>query len=383
MNKKLLFIINVDWFFVSHRLPIAVAALKEGYEVHIACGLTDKKEYLESLGLIVHPLNLSRGSTGIVQEFKSFRDIISVLKEVKPDIVHLITIKPVLYGGIASRVLGVKNRVFAISGMGYVFTSESTRTSLLRFFITQLYKIALGGKRSKVIVQNTDDRDILTRFNVIEESQEILIRGSGVSLVTHTYEKEPDGVPVVVMASRLLKDKGVIEFIEAANILQKRGILAKFKLYGDIDVHNPASLKQDEVNEIKKKGIVEVLGYTDDIAEVFLASNIVILPSYREGLPKVLIEAAACGRAVITTDVPGCRDAIEEKKTGLLVKAKDSHSLAEGIEKLVEDKTLRKKMGKAGRELAEKEFDIEKVINTHLDIYQSFYESESGERMYK
>lgn len=374
MNKKLLFVVNVDWFFASHRMPIAVVAFKEGYEVHVACGITDKKEYLESLGLIVHPLNLSRGSTGIGQEFKSFRDIFKVLKVVNPDIVHFVTIKPVLYGGIASRLLMMKNRVFAISGMGYVFTSDSRKTSILRFFITQLYKIALGGKTSKVIVQNTDDRDILTRFNVIDESQEILIRGSGVSLETHSYEKEPDGVPIVVMASRLLKDKGVMEFVEAAKVLQKKGVLGKFKLYGDIDVHNPASLNRNDVNKIKKEGIVEVHGHTDDIAEVFSVSHIVVLPSYREGLPKVLIEAAACGRAVVTTNVPGCRDAIEENKTGLLVKAKDSHSLAEAIEKLLYDKELREKMGLAGRRLAEEEFSINKVIDIHLNIYQSFYE---------
>lgn len=372
-NKKLLFIVNVDWFFASHRLPITIAALKEGYEVHVACGITDKKEYLESLGLIIHPINLSRGSTGIAQEFKSFRDIFKVLISVKPDIIHFVTIKPVLYGGIASRLLSVKNRVFSISGMGYVFTSKKKKISILRFFILRLYRLALGGTTSRVIVQNTDDRDILTRYNVIEESQETLIRGSGVDMNTHTFAKEPNGVPVVVMASRLLKDKGVLEFIEAAKILQKKDILTKFKLYGDIDIHNPASLTRNEVNEIKKEGIVEVHGYTDDIAKVFSSSNIIVLPSYREGLPKVLIEAAACGRAVVTTDVPGCRDAIEANETGLLVKVKESEPLAEAIEKLLEDKTLREQMGKAGRELAEKEFDIEKVIDTHLDIYRSFY----------
>ena len=377
MNKKLLFIVNVDWFFASHRLPIAIAALKEGYEVHVACGITDKKEYLESLGLIIHPINLSRGSTGIAQEFKSFRDIFKVLISVKPDIIHFVTIKPVLYGGIASRLLSVKNRVFSISGMGYVFTSKKKKTSILRFFILRLYRLALGGTTSRVIVQNTDDRDILTRYNVIEESQETLIRGSGVDMRTHTFVKEPDGVTVVVMASRLLKDKGVLEFVEAAGMLQKTGMITVFKLYGDIDEHNPASLTRNEVNKIKKEGNVEVHGYTDDIAKVFSTSNIVVLPSYREGLPKVLIEAAACGRAVITTDVPGCRDAIEADETGLLVKVKESKALAEAIERLVKDKTLREQMGKAGRELAEKEFDIEKVIDTHLDIYSSFYKDGS------
>ena len=374
MTKKLLFIINVDWFFISHRLPIALAAKKEGYAVHIACGITDKQEYLENLGLVVHPLNLSRGSTGIVQEFKSFIAIKKKLKSINPDIVHFVTIKPVLYGGIASRIIGIKNKVFAISGLGYVFTSDSFKTSILRAFIIQLYKIALGGRNSKVIVQNTNDRDILSKYKIIKKEQEILIRGSGVDLETYVYREEPIGIPNVVMAARLLKDKGVLEFIEAAKILLHKGINAKFILYGDIDEHNPASLNTNELKHIKEESIIEVHGFVSNISEVFSKANIVVLPSYREGLPKVLIEAAACGRPVVTTDVPGCRDAIEVNKTGILVKVKDSQLLANAIKKLIENKNLRVDMGKAGRELAEKEFSIKKVINTHLDIYRSFYE---------
>ncbi len=201
-----------------------------------------------------------------------------------------------------------------------------------------------------------------------------MIRGSGVDLVTHIYQEEPLGTPIVVMAARLLKDKGVLEFIEAAKILLHKGINAKFILYGDIDEHNPASLTPSELSHIKEEGIIEVNGFTNDIAKVFSKAHIAVLPSYREGLPKVLIEAAACGRPIVTTDVPGCRDAIEANKTGILVKVKNSQSLADAIEKLVENKNLRETMGKAGRELAEKEFSIEKVINTHLDIYRSFYE---------
>ena len=372
-NKKLLFIVNVDWFFISHRLPIALGAKEKGYEVHIACGITDKQEYLENLGLVVHPLNLSRGSTGIVQEFKSFIAIKKTLKAINPDIVHFVTIKPVLYGGIASRIIGIKNKVFAISGLGYVFTSDSLKTSILRAFIIQLYKIALGGRNSKVIVQNTNDRDILSKYKIIKKEQEILIRGSGVDLETYLYREEPIGIPNVVMAARLLKDKGVLEFIEAAKILLHKGINAKFILYGDIDEHNPASLNTNELKHIKEESIIEVHGFVSNISEVFSKANIVVLPSYREGLPKVLIEAAACGRPVVTTDVPGCRDAIEVNKTGILVKVKDSQSLANAIKKLIENKNLRVDMGKAGRELAEKEFSIKKVIHTHLDIYQSFY----------
>ena len=372
--KKLLFIVNVDWFFISHRLPIALAAQEKGYEVHIACGITDKRNYLEELGLIIHPLNLSRGSTGILQEIKSFMDIRKVLKNVNPSVVHFVTIKPVLYGGTASRLLGFKNKVFAISGLGYVFTSNTLKTSILRFFIVQLYKIALGGSNLKVIVQNLNDKEILTKNKIVQDKFITLIRGSGVDIKHYTYEKEPSGTPIIVMASRLLKDKGVMEFTQAAKILLSKDINAVFRLYGDIDEHNPASLNLEELTKIKNENIVEVHGYEKNIANVFSNSNIVILPSYREGLPKVLIEAAASGRAVVTTDVPGCRDAIEADKTGILVEVKNSNALADAIEKLINNKEQRVIMGQAGRKLAENEFTIEKVIDTHLNIYQSFYE---------
>ena len=374
MNKKLLFIVNVDWFFISHRLPIALSAKKKGYEVHIACGMTDKQSYMQDLGLITHSLNLSRGSTSIRQELKSYNDIKNILKTVQPDIIHFVTIKPVLYGGIASRFIHLKNRVFAISGLGYVFTSNSLKTSILRFFIVQLYKIALGGSNLKVIVQNLNDKEILTKNKIVQDKFITLIRGSGVDIKHYTYEKEPSGTPIIVMASRLLNDKGVMEFTQAAKILLSKDINAIFRLYGDIDEDNPASLNLEELTKIKNEDIVEIHGYEKNIANVFSNSNIVVLPSYREGLPKVLIEAAASGRAVVTTDVPGCRDAIEAEKTGLLVKVKDSQSLANAIKKLIQDKSLRISMGDAGRALAKSEFTIEKVIGTHLSIYQSFYE---------
>ena len=373
-NKRLLFIVNVDWFFISHRLPIALAAKEKGYEVHVACGMTDKQSYLDELGLITHSLNLSRGSTGIVQEIKSLIDIKNVLKNTQPDIVHFITIKPVLYGGIVARFMNLKNKVFAISGLGYVFTSDSLKTSVLKFFIVQLYKISIGSKDSKVIIQNTNDKDLLIDYNIIKKEQAILIRGSGVKISAYPYKKEPSGTLMIVMASRLLKDKGVMEFIDAASILLATNINAKFALYGDIDEHNPASLNKDELAKIRTENIVEVHGHIQNIAHVFSNAHIIVLPSYREGLPKVLIEAAASGRAIVTTDVPGCRDAIEAEKTGLLVKVKDSQSLANAIKKLIQDKSLRISMGDAGRALAKSEFTIEKVIGTHLSIYQSFYE---------
>jgi glycosyltransferase involved in cell wall biosynthesis len=238
---------------------------------------------------------------------------------------------------------------------------------MVRMLIKTMYKFALGGKNSHVIVQNPDDKALI---NSILKVPITLIRGSGVDLNQYEYNEEKNENIKVSMASRLLKDKGVFEYIEASKILKKKYLNVKFELYGDIDIHNPASLTSDDIKKIKEEGFVNVYGFSSDIAKVFSDSNIVVLPSYREGLPKVLIEAAACGRAVVTTDVPGCRDAIEPNVTGLLCEVKDTESLASVIEKLILDKDLRNSMGKEGRKLAEQEFDINKVVEKHFEIYE-------------
>lgn len=365
--KKLLFIVNVDWFFISHRLPLALEALKRGYEVHIACGSTGKLEYLKSLNLNVHNLSVSRSGMGLLEEIHTFKEIYKILKLVKPDIAHFVTIKPVLYGGMASRVLGVNKKVFSISGLGFLFIRQGFKASVIRGVIKLFYNIALGGKNSHVIVQNPDDREVVLNIKQIPVS---LIKGSGVDLSKYHYEKENNDQCIVVMASRLLKDKGVFEFINAAEILKSEYRDVEFALYGDLDEGNPATLLQEDIENIKNKGIVNIHGFSSNISKVFSNSNIIVLPSYREGLPKVLIEAAACGRAVVTTDVPGCRDAIEVDKTGLLCKVKDGVNLAQQIKKLILDFNLRNNMGQDGRKLAEKEFSIENVIEKHFKIYE-------------
>jgi len=368
LTKKILFVVNVDWFFISHRLPIAIEALKKGYEVHLACGITDKKEYFQSLGIIVHPLKLSRSGTSILSEISIFIKIYKLLKDVSPDITHFVTIKPVLYGGIASRFLNLNKKVFSISGLGFIFINQGLKASLVRSVVKLMYKVALKGKNSHVIVQNPDDKKIV---NSLVKQPISLIRGSGVDLNKYKYKEENDTEDIKIsMACRLLKDKGVFEYIEAAKIIKQKLLNVNFELFGDIDIHNPASLTEDDIEEIKKEGFIKVHGFSTNIVKVFSDTNIVVLPSYREGLPKVLIEAAACGRAVVTTDVPGCRDAIEPNVTGILCEVKDSKSLASMIEKLILDKDLRNSMGKEGRKLAEQEFDINKVVEKHFDIYE-------------
>ncbi|MBL4852009.1 MAG: glycosyltransferase family 4 protein [Gammaproteobacteria bacterium] len=373
MNNKLLFIVNVDWFFVSHRLPIALQAMNEGYEVHLLCTVTNKTEYLEGIGLTVHPFSFSRSGKNTVKEFFSVFKLYKQIKRIKPDLIHLVTIKPVLYGGIVARLLKVPAVVSAISGLGFLFVERAgLRVNFLRYAVLFLYRLAMNHPNQRVIFQNPTDRNILVKAGGVEKNKTSLIRGSGVNLRDYLATPEPDGVPIIVMASRLLKDKGVYEFVAAARIIHSKGVKGRFQLIGEPDTGNLESVSVESVLAWQEEGIVECLGLRSDIAELFSKAHIIVLPSYyAEGLPKVLIEAAASGRAIITTDMPGCRDAIEPGKTGLLIPARDEQALVSVIEQLIEDVSLRQRMGREGRRLAEKEFSIEKIVQAHLDIYKT------------
>jgi glycosyltransferase involved in cell wall biosynthesis len=367
-KRKLLFIVNVDWFFISHRLPIALAAIKNGFEVHIACAITNRSDELSSHGLIVHPLGLSRSGVGAIGELKSLLQVYKLLVKVKPDILHTVTIKPVLYGNILARLTKVPVRVSSISGLGYVFVASGLKLKLFRSLISVMYRIALNGA-SAVIFQNKADRDVLNQMRAIKPSQEVFIRGSGVALDSYTVMPEPSGKPVMMLISRLLIDKGVGEFVAASKLLKSKRNDIRMVLVGEIDPGNPNTITDEQLTSWVDQGLVEYWGYSNAVSEVIAKSNIIILPSYREGLPKCLIEAAACGRAVITTDVPGCRDAIEPGKTGLLVPPRSDEALASAIELLVDDKLLRNSFAARSRFLAEEAFDIRGVIEVHLSLY--------------
>jgi len=368
MTKRLLFVVNVDWFFVSHRLPIALAAMKNGYEVHLACALTNKAEQLQALGIKLHELPLSRSGTSVKAELKSFYAIYRLVKQLQPEVIHMVTIKPVLYAGIASRLLSVKTRVASISGLGFVFIAQGTKAALLRSLVARLYRLALRRDNTQVIFQNPNDRDLFLKQGIIESHQTVMIRGSGVSLADYPVCPEPQETPVVMLVARLLIDKGVLEFVEAARQLKAKHTNVRMVLVGDTD-ENPKSVHSKQLEEWTKQGIVEHWGYSTDVAQTMAQSHIIVLPSYREGLPKSLIEAAACGRAVITTDVPGCRDAITPDVSGLLVPVKNAVALTHAIEELLQNPDKRQQMGLAGRALAEQAFSIENVIQSHLMIY--------------
>ena len=367
--KKLLFIVNVDWFFVSHRLPIAKKAVEEGFEVHLACDVTDKLEEIREAGITVHIIPFSRSGVNFFKQVGTFIDLAKVVRSVSPNIIHGISTIGVVFAGILSQFFQTERLVASISGLGYVFVDESLRARSLRWLVTFLYRMALRSA-SSIIFQNKDDHAIFLKRKIASNQNSILIRGSGVDLDKFYYTSEPTGDLIVMFVARLLKDKGIIEFSEAAKIIRQRAN-ARFVVVGDLDPCNPNSLSTAELNKLIKTEHVEYWGFSDDVNQVMPRSHIIVLPSYREGLPKSLIEASACGRPVVTTDVPGCRDAIIPDVTGLLVQAKDVTGLVEAIENLLNNKQRRLSFGNAGRKLAEEHFDINGVVAKHLSIYTS------------
>ncbi|MFV9371815.1 glycosyltransferase family 4 protein [Citrobacter portucalensis] len=375
-GKVLLYFVNVDWFFISHRLPIAQKALDDGYKVAIACHFTSHREELETMGFMTFEIPFSRSGVGIFSELKTILKIREVINLVKPTLIHSITIKPVIYSGLMRRTISATNpMVFAISGLGYVFTTKTMRATLIRLAVTVLYKLALSGNKKIVIFQNPSDEGILSKIVGLNENEKVLIKGSGVDLNVYDFKQEPDNGQIkIAMACRLLKDKGVYQYIEAARLVKKSHSNVEFLLIGSPDPENPNSVLAEEIDAWVHEGVITYLGHRKDIANIFANSNIVSLPSfYGEGVPKVLIEAAACGRPIVTTNNPGCRDAIVDGETGICVPVKDSLALASALVTLIEQPALRQSMGKAARNFAEAEFDIKSVVNKHLAIYNTLH----------
>ena len=370
--RRLLFVVNNPDFFLSHRLGLAQAAQAAGYDVHLATMPGASVASIQAMGITHHALPMTRSGANPIQEWRTLTALVRLFRQIAPDVVHLVTIKPVLYGGIAARLARVRGMVAAISGLGFVFVRPGAKAALLRRVVGVLYRLALGHPNSRVIFQNAADRDVLRGLNAVRAEQVVMIRGAGVDLDLFQDVPEPAAPPVVVtMAARLLRDKGVCEMVQAARILKEQGLAVRVQLAGAPDEGNPASVRHADVQAWQQEGTVTCLGERKDIARLYADSHIVALPSYREGLPKALLEAAAAGRAVITTDVPGCRDAIDPDRTGLLVPVRDAQALADAIARLAQDEALRRQMGRAGRVLAQDAFDVRDVQRTHVAIYDA------------
>lgn len=368
-KKKILYLVNPDWAFYSHRLPIAKEAIYKGFEVHLATKITINKNVFTSEGIILHPIKLSRSKTNIFVLLNELMSIIKIFRKVKPDIVHLISIKPVIFGLLSSTVIPKTKFVVSIIGLGYVFSSKGFFASIRRIFISLLYKFAFLGKSPFVIFQNSNDKEIILSITSLNSRNTVTIDGSGVDLDQYKYYEIPKGKPILLFASRLLISKGLIEFAKAS--LHFDDIL--FVIMGRLDLDSKESIDKGVLEKFLKPGSLEYWGYEEDIIPYIKKSSIVILPSYYgEGLPKILIEAAALGRPIITTDHPGCRDAIIDGETGILIKVRNTKSLIKAIKKLTSDRKLLVEMGKKAKLFANSKFDIKDVIKEHIRIYNSY-----------
>jgi len=370
MNRRLLFLVTEDWYFWSHRLPIARSVMDEGIEVLIATRINKHKERIEKEGFKLIPIGLKRKSKNIIKEIYSILEIIRIYRKEKPDIVHHVAIKPILYGSFAAWLTRIPYVVNALTGLGFIFIKKGWLASVIKESIVFVYRLAFLSKNTFAIFQNSEDLKLFVDLHIVKNDRAVLIRGSGVDTAHFINLPEPAGMPVIALASRMLWDKGIKELVDATRQLHNNGVKCRTVLVGIPDPDNPASIPEHVLRDWHAEGIIEWWGYRSNIAEVFAGSNIVVLPSYREGLPKVLLEAASCGRSIVATDVPGCREIVRNNINGFLVPSYNSKSLADALKTLIQDAELRTKMGAQGRKIVETEFSEEIVVRQTIKVYE-------------
>jgi len=369
---RLLFLVTEDWYFCSHRLPIARAARNAGFEVVVATRVGKHTSCIQEEGFRLIPLSMRRRGKNPIREVLTILEILKIYRREKPILVHHVAIKPAIYGSLAARFAQVPIVVNALAGLGFVFSSDNVKANLLRPWIKIAFRLLFNMECGKLILQNPDDRNLLTESGLLSRDRTVLIRGSGVDVARFKASPEPEDRPIVVtMIARMLLDKGVIDFVEAARILKRKDVSIRAVLVGAPDFENPASISEHQLLAWQLEGVIEWLGQRSDIPGVLAESHIAVLPSYREGLPRTLLEAAACARPIIATDVPGCREIVQHGKNGLLVPVKDPYALADAIEQLVTDKAMRQRMGRMGRELVKTEFTESIVVHKTLGLYRS------------
>lgn len=365
---RILYVITEDWYFWSHRLDLAKAARDAGYVVTIATRVTDHGDRIRQEGFDLVPLPLERRSLNPIREMPVIFSLVRLYQRLRPGLIHHVALKPIVYGSLAATLAKVPVVINAFAGLGYTFMEGTPRLS--RWIAKILLKLAMKHPGSIALVQNADDQRLLVQEHIARSDRTRVIPGSGVNIREFSPGPSPAGVPIVLLAARMLWDKGIGEFVEAARLLKRRGCEARFVLVGRRDEHNPAAISLSQLETWVGEGIVEWWGHREDMPTVYRMASVVVLPSYREGLPKVLLEAAACGKTLVATDVPGCREIVRPFDNGLLVPPRNAQALAEAMDALLRDCDRCVAMGSRARELADEEWASEVVTKQVLDLYR-------------
>lgn len=366
---RLFIVVNEDRFFLSHRKDIAVAAVAAGYDVTIVAKDTGRRNEILALGAKYIDLPVNPTGMNIGQELKTFYFLWRLFRKERPDIVHNVGLKQMLWGGLAAKLARVPLLVSAVSGLGVMFSGENL--SLYTRAIMQMLRFSHNRKGVAAIFQNGDDRQLFLDHKIVKQEQLYFTKGSGVNLKDFAYTSDPDSEKVnVIFTARMVKEKGMVTLIEAAELLRKEyEDKAEFWLCGGLS-NNPQAIKEDELRALCDDKYIKWLGHRTDVRELLMKSHIVAFPSYyREGVPKSLIEASAIGRPIVTTNSVGCKDVVEDGVNGYLIPIKDADALADRLRKLFDSRELRISMGRKSREFAERDFSIEGVVKTHLEIY--------------
>jgi glycosyltransferase involved in cell wall biosynthesis len=375
--RRLLYVVNEDWAFLLNRLPMARAARKAGFEVHVATCVNDGARAIEAEGFTLHPIPLRRGGISPLSALPAILALRQITGRIKPDIAHHSGLQCCVFGSIAA--FGRKFPfVSAMTGMGYVYTSATLRTRSLRAILKWLLPSLLGRPGGVVLVQNPDDRAALVDLG-ISKKRIVLIPGSGVDTDALQPLPEPEGPITYGFAGRLLTDKGIRALVAAHGIVRGQGLETNLLIAGNPDPANPASVSMQEVNEWTQRPGITWLGHVKDIAPLWRRCHFAVLPSHREGLPGSLMEAAACGRAMIATNAPGCREIVIDDQTGLLVPIEDPQALAQAITKLATLPELRARYARAARELVVSKLSAKKIGDSIVRLYRDMTATPSGE----
>jgi len=371
MSKPVVIIfVTEDWAFCVHRMEFARYIRDQGYQVIVATNIDKYGDVIRSEGFELRKVKLKRDGYNPWSELLTLWRVICLYRNVKPDIVHHVAMKPIIYGTLAARLFTRASVLNAVTGLGSVFISTGKKDSIFTRFIKYLYGFSLRFKPSSVVVQNKDDYEFMIDEFKVNEKMLSLIQGSGVDVSKWKVQPETgNDIPVIAYVGRLLRDKGIYELVEAIRLLKQQNVKARFVLIGDEDEKNPTSIKKQQILAWVEEGLLEWWGYRKDMMSAYKEIDIVVLPSYREGLPRSLLEAAACRKAIVTTDTPGCRELIQHGENGLLATVRDSVSLAEALKQLISDKQKRNFLAENARKSVEKYYSTDVVFEAFNQLY--------------